>query len=206
MAAVEAENKSSVTKGRKVMSEPMKPALPAAGFSIARVLVLVVAIGAIAGGGYLWMEARNRPKPLVPFTGQVSYKGAPVKDGSVLAQNIDDPTDTAIGPLDSDGRFTLETNGEPGVRLGRHRIAISAMKPGIPPTPLVPAVYVDAKTSPLQIEATENAETNTAVFELEGELPAPAAPMTPPVPVNPQPTEPDKTDTNAVAPNDKAPN
>lgn len=162
------------------MSEPSKPAAPAAPFSIVRVFVLVVVVGAIGGGAFLWMEAGNRLKPLVPFTGQVRYKGEPVKDGSVLAQNIDDPLDTAIGPLDSEGRFTLETNGEPGVRLGRHRIAVSALKPGIPPTPLVPAIYVDMDTTPLKIEATENTKTNTATFELEGELSAPPASMLPP--------------------------
>ncbi len=187
------------------MSEPAKPAPPAAGFSVVRVFVLVAAIGAIGGGVFLWMEAGNRPKPLVPFTGQVKYKGEPVKDGSVLAQNIDDPLDTAIGSLDSEGRFTLETNGEPGVRLGRHRIAVSALKPGIPPTPLVPAIYVDTKTSPLKIEATENAETNTATFELEGELPAPPAPMTPPGPAGAPPTSTDRPEAEDAGKEDEAP-
>jgi hypothetical protein len=187
------------------MSEPSKPAAPAAGFSIVRVLMLVVLAGAIGGGAFLWMEAGNRPKPLVPFSGQVKYKGAPVQDGSVLAQNIDDPLDTAIGPLDSEGRFTLETNGEPGVRLGRHRIAVSALKPGIPPTPLVPAVYVDPKTSPLRIEATENPETNTAVFELEGELPEPPAPMVPPAPAGPSPNAADRPATEDGSTAESAP-
>ncbi|MFO0975889.1 MAG: hypothetical protein U0996_05785 [Planctomycetaceae bacterium] len=155
------------------MNEPATTAPPApAQFSIARVLVLVVILGAVGGGIFYWMEQQNRPKPLVKFTGQVLYKGAPVTTGTVLAQSLSDRNDMAIGPLDSEGKFSLETNGEPGVRIGRHKVAISATKPTIPPTPLVPANYVQIDSSPLVIEATADVSSNTIIFTLEGELPA----------------------------------
>ncbi len=155
------------------MNEPATTAPPApAQFSIARVLVLVLILGAVGGGVFYWMEQQNRPKPLVKFTGQVLYKGAPVTTGTVLAQSLSDRNDMAIGPLDAEGKFSLETNGEPGVRIGRHKVAISATKPTIPPTPLVPSQYVQVDTSPLMIEATDDASSNTIVFSLEGELPA----------------------------------
>lgn len=164
------------------MNEKASPTqnAPGSGFSVVRVLVLVVIVCSVGGGVFYWMEAQNKPKPLVPFTGTVLYDGKPVTEGSVLAQNVDDRNDAAIGELNEDGTFSLMTNGEPGVRLGKHRVAISALKPGIPPTPLVPAIYVSTNTSPLAIDATDDPSKNTVVFELEGELPAPAQPMGPP--------------------------
>lgn len=187
------------------------PVAPGPGFSIARVLMLVVLVGAVGGGVFYWMEAQNKPKPLVPFTGQVFYNGQPVTKGSVLAQNVDDRNDAAIGELNGEGKFSLATNGETGVRLGNHRVAISALKPGIPPTPLVPTVYIDTNTSPLKIEATADPAKNTVVFELEGELPPPPPPMVLPAASSPgqnseRPTaEPEEPDKDASVSDKKAP-
>ena len=163
-----------------------------------RVLVLVVILATVGGGVYYWMEQQNRPKPLVKFTGQVFYQGAPVTFGSVLAQNISDRNDMALGPLDSEGKFSLETNGDPGVRIGKHKVAINAMKPTIPPTPLVPAAYVQIDTSPLSIEATADIASNTIVFNLEGELPGGNADSNPP---EMRPTEDEKKSDQTDTPN-----
>ncbi len=157
-------------------SHPHPPA-PAAGFSIARVLMILLVCGLIGGGAWLLQNELQGAPAKYAFTGQVLFKGKPVTVGTVMTQRVDDKFDAALGFLDGEGRFSLETNGEPGASAGTHKVVISSMGPGFPPRPLVPAVYVDLKSTPLTIEVTSEPGKNTIVFELEGEVPeAPAAP------------------------------
>lgn len=154
-----------------------QPAAPASGFSIVRVFVILLVCGGIGGGVWLLQgELQGTPKKY-PFTGQVLFQGKPVTTGSVMTQRVGDNFDAALGFLDAEGRFSLETNGAPGASEGTHKVVISSMAPGFPPRPLVPSAYVDLKSTPLTIEVTSDPKQNNIVFELEGELPeAPAAP------------------------------
>lgn len=167
---------------------------PAGGFSIVRVLVLVGGIVLVAGGGYYVWEKSQADRPKVPFTGVVLFEGRPVTTGSVMTEVIGNPLDFSMGYLDQEGRFSLETNGEPGASVGRHKVRISSLAPGIPPRPLVPPKYLETATSPLEIEVTMDPANNDVVFELEGTIPAPAAGGGPPAgppggaPAGPAPT------------------
>ena len=143
-------------------------------FSLMRVLAMVVIAGIVAAAGYgVWTFA-NTPKGLVAYTGRVLYQGKPVV-GGVMTQNLDDKFDSAGGTLDADGRFTLDTNGEPGANVGRHKLAIISFERGAPPRPLVPADYTNVATTPLIIEVTREPAANQKEFILEGSAPEPAA-------------------------------
>ena len=155
-------------------------------FSLLRVLAMVVIAGIVAGAGYgVWTFA-NTPKGLVAYTGRVLYQGKPVV-GGVMTQNLNDKFDSAGGTLDADGRFTLDTNGEPGANAGRHKLAILSFERGAPPRPLVPADYTNISSTPLIIEVTEDPAANHKEFILEGSAPEPPAPReaSPPGPGSP---------------------
>ena len=149
-------------------------------FSIIRVLMLTVMVAAFVGGGYYALNEAQGPREKVKFTGIVTYQGKPVTVGSVMTEFVGDPMDFSIGFLDAEGRFSLETNGEPGASVGRHRVRISSMAPGIPPRPLVPPKYLENATTPLEIDVTSDPDANVVTFELEGEIPQPASAGGPP--------------------------
>jgi len=139
-------------------------------------MILLICSGIGGGAWLLWGELQGAPAKF-PFTGQVLFNGKPVTTGSIMTERVGDKFDAALGFLDSEGRFSLETNGDPGASEGTHKVIISSMAPGFPPRPLVPAIYVDLKSTSLTLEVTSDPSKNTIVFELEGELPeAPAAP------------------------------
>jgi len=149
-------------------------------FSIIRVLMLTGMVAAVVGGGYYALNEAQGPREKVKFTGVVTYQGKPVTVGSVMTEFVGDPMDFSIGFLDAEGRFSLETNGEPGASVGRHRVRISSMAPGIPPRPLVPPKYLENATTPLEIDVTSDPDANVVTFELEGEIPQPASAGGPP--------------------------
>jgi hypothetical protein len=139
--------------------------------------MIVLICGGIGGGAWLLYGELQGAPAKYPFNGQVLFNGKPVTTGSVMTERVGDKFDAALGFLDSEGRFSLETNGEPGASAGTHKVIISSMSPGFPPRPLVPSIYVDLKSTPLTLEVTSDPAKNTIVFKLEGELPAaPAAP------------------------------
>lgn len=173
-------------------------------FSLVRVLVMLVIAVIVAGAGYGVWAVTSAPKGLVAYTGRVLYQGRPVV-GSVMTQNLDDKFDSAGGNLDAEGRFTLDTNGEPGANVGRHKLVVVSFERGAPPRPLVPAAYTNLGTTPLMIEVTGDVAKNKGEFILEGSAPesaagrpapdsSPSAPPTSPGPpdVSPPLGEPEK--------------
>lgn len=150
------------------------------GFSSLRVLLMVGVVGAVVGGGYFFWTETQGSRPKATFTGVVTYQGKPVTVGSVMTEVIGDPLDFSIGFLDAEGRFSLETDGKAGASVGRHRVRISSMAPGIPPRPLVPPQYLESATTPLEIEVTTDPKSNVVTFELEGTIPEPAGAGGPP--------------------------
>ena len=150
----------------------------ATGFSIFRVIRTVVLLGIVAGGSYGIWTSLQTPPTLVQFTGRVVYEGKPVTTGGIATLRLDDQLDSATSALDSEGKFALETNGEPGAYVGRHKVVISSMTPTMPPQPLIPGVYGSMTTTPLVINVSTDPKKNTLEVVLEGSLPG--AGSTPP--------------------------
>ena len=135
-------------------------------------------LGIVAGGSYGIWTSLQTPPTLVQFTGRVVYKGKPVTTGGIATLRLDDQLDSATSALDSEGKFALETNGEPGAYVGRHKVVISSMTPTMPPQPLIPGVYGSMATTPLVINVSTDPKKNTLEVVLEGSLPG--AGSTPP--------------------------
>ncbi len=150
----------------------------ATGFSIFRVIRTVVILGVVAAGSYGIWTSLQTPPTLVQFTGRVVYEGKPVTTGGIATLRLDDQLDSATSALDSEGKFALETNGEPGAYVGRHKVVISSMTPTMPPQPLIPGVYGSMATTPLVINVSTDPKKNTLEVVLEGSLPG--AGSTPP--------------------------
>ncbi len=150
----------------------------ATGFSIFRVIRTVVILGVVAAGSYGIWTSLQTPPTLVQFTGRVVYEGKPVTTGGIATLRLDDQLDSATSALDSEGKFALETNGEPGAYVGRHKVVISSMTPTMPPQPLIPGVYGSMTTTPLVINVSTDPKKNTLEVVLEGSLPG--AGSTPP--------------------------
>ena len=74
-----------------------------------------------------------------------------------------------MGGLEKDGRFTLMTNGEPGAYVGKHKLAVSVMSGGSPPSPLIPGRYTQINNTPLIIEVHADPANNKAEFIVEEE-------------------------------------
>lgn len=134
-------------------------------FSLARVLFTVLVLCGVGAGGWYLLIRESKPPALVPYSGRVLYKGAPVAKGGVATEPFDKDLTGAVGALDPEGRFTLSTNGQPGAYLGRHKLLVAAFSEGMP-VPIVPAQYVDMKTTPLEIEIYEQESKNTGEFTL----------------------------------------
>lgn len=148
-------------------SSPTEPvAATPAEFSLLRVLATVLLLGGLAGGVFVYMTQEKKLPALVEFSGQIFYQGKPLTTGGIFTETIEPGLIGAVGALDSDGRFTLMTNGVPGAYTGRHRLAVSAMSSGSPPQPIVPAHYTQPRTSPLFIDVTTDPKRNTCRFTL----------------------------------------
>lgn len=136
-----------------------------------RAAVLVVAILASlvpTGCG------RSGPK-MAGVSGTVTYQGKPVPKGTITFQSDDPNGRNAVGSIDPDGSYTLQTEkpGD-GALPGDYRVAISARddevldyippKP-IPPKRLVPEKYENPDTSGLK--ATVKSGRNDIPFDLK---------------------------------------
>jgi hypothetical protein len=138
------------------------------GFSIIRVLLTVLVISGVGTGGWYGFVREGEPPALAPFSGQVYFKGEPLRAGGVFTRVIDSELDGAVGALDGEGRFTLSTNGQPGAYVGGHKLAVSAFA-GNPPTPTVPTQYVDLTTTPFIIKVESPSSGNVQKFTLAEE-------------------------------------
>jgi len=107
--------------------------------------------------------------PTVPVSGKVTYKGQPLKFGSVLFQPEVGPT--ARGAIQPDGTFTLSTDGKDGAVVGKHRVEIkcaTTQDPSAPPPnrnteqpagkSLIPERYTSYGTSGFEVEVKSGME------------------------------------------------
>lgn len=136
--------------------------------SLPVLVAALVAFGVLAGCG--------GDAALVEVTGTVTYQGQPVPDANVLFQPEGGPP--ATGQTDSQGHFSLNTGGRPGVPAGTSQVAVTAyedvrtVEPGEADPEgysevrsLIPEKYANMVSSPLTAEVVRG-ETNHFDFEL----------------------------------------
>jgi len=102
---------------------------------------------------------------LVPVYGKVTFRGRPLAGGTIVF--VPDPERGAHGPLalavlDAQGRFTLHSDGRPGVVPGWHRITVAAAQ-SVEDEPALPSRYADPERSGL---AREVQAGKASVFDL----------------------------------------
>jgi len=117
---------------------------------------------------------RSGPEMAAVF-GKVTYNGKPVPMGTISFQPDAPDGRTAVGEIDSDGSYQLQTeNPGDGAQLGSYHVSISAVdapvldyipaKP-VPPKRLVPEKYEKPETSGLT--ATVKSGKNEIPFDLK---------------------------------------
>jgi hypothetical protein len=136
------------------------------GFSIFRVFVALAVAAIAAGAGYFILLQESGPPELVAFRGKVSYKRKPLTGGGIFTQPSDPNLVGGVAVLESDGSFSLMTNGVPGAYVGTHKLAVSVMSNGSPPAPLIPAAYTEIRSTPLVIEVSTDPAANSAEFTI----------------------------------------
>ncbi|MGE0755692.1 MAG: hypothetical protein AB7O38_01665 [Pirellulaceae bacterium] len=139
------------------------------GLLVAGVVCLIVAAGCGSTGDH---------PPTAPVHGKVSYKGQPLKGGTVSFQPQGQPGNPALGDIQPDGTYSLTTyEKDDGAVLGKHAVTVTvfpgqggAEEMGLPGTEAmakspIPTKYSDVSTSGLSFEVKD--ETNTADFDLQ---------------------------------------
>ncbi|MCS7305346.1 MAG: hypothetical protein NZ602_09605 [Thermoguttaceae bacterium] len=118
---------------------------------------------------------------LAPAKGKVTYKGKPLEFGTVIF--IPEKGPAAIGQIQSDGTFVLETGTQSGrmrkgAVVGKHKVEIRCLetqRPGYKPPAdqempagksLIPTKYNQADTSGLTAEVTAKGP-NEFTFDLK---------------------------------------
>ena len=106
----------------------------------------------------------GREFELAPAKGKVTYNGNALEFGSVVFQPEKGPP--ARGTIQSDGSFALETDGENGAIVGKHKVRVTcteSQRPGYTPPAgeeagvgksLIPKKFTRAPTSGLTEEVT----------------------------------------------------
>lgn len=143
---------------------------------VALLAFVVVAVAGMVDVDRLWSDL-TRP-PLAPATGQVLFKGEPLRNGQLMTQPAAGRGLPASGWTDDEGRFALKTdirgNYVEGATVGEHRVMVTAYStiplggPGAPPA-LTPPQYASAGTSPLRITIDGDPAKNQFQLILEGE-------------------------------------
>ena len=117
------------------------------------------------------------PFPLATVEGTVAYQGKPIERGRVVFYpTAGTPGPTAVGMIEPDGTFRIQTLGRDGAAIGRHRITVhfcevppaeqATASDGFVPRSLIPEKYTNPNTSGLWFEV--QAGENVAPIELTG--------------------------------------
>jgi predicted small lipoprotein YifL len=103
---------------------------------------------------------------LAPVAGTVTHDGKPLDHGKVVFfPEAGTPGPQAVGAIQSDGTFRMQTIGRDGAAVGRHRVLVHCRRParpeeqgptGVPPSEsLIPRKYSVLEDSPLRFEVKE---------------------------------------------------
>lgn len=122
---------------------------------------LLVLSGCGSGNG-----AESRPR-VFPVKGTVTFKGKPLANATITFIP-DGPGESATGVTDSDGSYFLSTyHRKDGAVIGGHVVTVSVGPssdvPYVPgfdqfyKTSLIPKSYLDAKSTPLNVEVKDQA-------------------------------------------------
>lgn len=138
-------------------------------------LVAILVAGALIAG----CSRKAGRDGLAPVVGRVIYAGQPLAEGRILFYP-EDGRRMAMSAIDASGNYALTTfEHQDGAYVGKHRVVIDAVREITlgPETPddeyqpenvrrerLVPAIYADRKSSPL--EAVVEDRNNTIDFEI----------------------------------------
>ena len=102
--------------------------------------------------------------PLAPVKGKVTVDGQPVTSGQVSFIPLDakDAAGLSAGTIDSNGEYTISTEGKSGAPLGKYKVTVTpSMVPvqGATTAPSAPfnAQYRDPKKTTLNKEVVNNA-------------------------------------------------
>lgn len=104
--------------------------------------------------------------PLAPVHGTVTYQNKPLDHGKVVFfPEAGTPGPQAVGTIESDGTFHMQTIGRDGAAVGRHRVLVHCRRParpeeqgpaGVPPSEsLIPGKFSVLEDSPLRFEVKE---------------------------------------------------
>ncbi|MEZ6072351.1 MAG: hypothetical protein R3C10_19345 [Pirellulales bacterium] len=116
--------------------------------------------------------------PMAPVNGRVTYQGKPLEFGGVMLQPASGQP--ARGTIQSDGTFTITTDGAEGAVLGMHKVRVTcyeSQRPdaivaaGVEPQAgdlLIPRRYTNYGTSQITFEVKAD-EPNELLIELVDE-------------------------------------
>jgi len=114
--------------------------------------------------------------PLAPVHGTVTYQGKPLDHGKVVFfPEAGTPGPQAVGAIESDGTFRMQTIGRDGAAVGRHRVLVHCRRParpeeqgptGVPPSEsLIPRKNSVLEDSPLRFEVKEGGNAYSISLE-----------------------------------------
>lgn len=133
---------------------------------------VTIAVAFILAGMFLQGCGGGSSLDLAPVTGQVTYKGKSLDHGKVVffpTEGTKGPQ--AVGVIQPDGTFAMETAGSAGAVVGKHKVTVQCRreitleeaKKLIQGELLIPKQYTQISTTPLQIEV----EKGGAEFPIE---------------------------------------
>jgi hypothetical protein len=117
------------------------------------------------------------PFALAPVEGTVTRQGQPLAHGRVVFQpQQGTPGPVAIGVIEPDGKFRMQTAGHDGVAMGQHLVTVhcreesnaaasQTSKQLLIPKSLIPEKYSNEATSPLRFEVKEGKNEYPIVLE-----------------------------------------
>ena len=134
-----------------------------------RLLTLIAVVLVVAAG----CGARDS-LGLAPVTGTVTYDGKPLDHGNVVFfPEAGVPGPQAVGAIQSNGTFRMQTIGRDGAAVGRHRVMVHCRRPLRPeeerqmivPESLIPEKYSSESNSPLRFEVKRGDNEYPIVLE-----------------------------------------
>ncbi len=133
---------------------------------------LAAAVACMVGAGGC---RRGSDLPLAPVRGVVTHQGKPLSHGEVVFTPMEGtPGPQAVGRIEPNGAFRMQTGSHWGAAVGRHRVTVHCRERPteeqrhdmlfIPPS-LIPEAYSNPDTSPFQVDVEPKG--NHVPLELE---------------------------------------